>query len=75
MMSYNPVGKTLGEIFYIDNKGYAPFVSGYAAFIPQDESGKTKRMCLVDVLINFPQYAECKVKSTERYFGWTILNI
>ena len=76
MFLYNPIGKSLSEI----HKDCGVNMKGYAVFVLQDENEKNgieleESISLRDILKNYPEYADCKVKYENDFFGMTVLRV
>lgn len=76
MFLYNSVGKTLAEIHR--DCGYK--AKGYAVFVLGNESDETGKLLDEDfsiglILKKHPQYANCKVKYENDFYGTTVLRV
>ena len=75
-MEYNFIGKTLAEI----HKDCGFHFKGYSVFVLQDENDKTGIRLDEDfsiglILQKHPEYANCKVKYENDFFGTTVLRV
>ena len=76
MFLYNPIGKTLAEI----HKDCGWNMGGYSVFVLQDASDTTGKQLGEDfsiglILRKHPQYANCKVKYENGFFGTIVLRV
>lgn len=76
MFLYNPIGKTLAEI----HKDCGCNLGGYSVFFLQDENDIIGKRLDEDfsiglILIKYPQYANCKVKYENDFYGTTVLRV
>ena len=76
MLLYNPIGKTLAEVH---KECYVRY-SGYSVYVLQDENDKTGKFLDEDILISLilqrhPEYANCKVKYENDFYGTTVLRV
>ena len=76
MLLYNHIGKTLAEV----HKDCGGYMDGYAVFVLQDENDTTGKQLDEDfsiglILKKHPQYANCKVKYENAFYGTTVLRV
>ena len=76
MFLYNPIGKTLAEI----HRDCGGNMGGYSVFVLQDENDTTGKPLDEDfsiglILKKHPQYANCKVKCVNDFYGTTVLRV
>lgn len=76
MFLYNFIGKTLAEI----HKDCGCNMGGYSVFVLQDENdtiGKQldEEFSIGLILRKHPQYANCKIKYENNYYGTTVLRV
>ena len=76
MLFYNPIGKTLSEV----HKDYGRNEYGYCIFVLQDKNDKIGKELDGDfsiglILKKHPQYANCKVKYENDFYGTTVLRV
>ena len=76
MLMYNPIGKTLSEV----HKDCGDSICGYTVFVLQDEKDKIGKQLgtafsIAMILKRHPQYANCKVKYENNYYGETVLRV
>lgn len=75
-ISYSSIGKTLSEIQ--KDCGYNP--NGYAVFLLFDENDNRGKLIaedfsIGDILHEFPEYAELKVKLENDFYGETVFRV
>lgn len=76
MFMYNLIGKTLAEI----HKDCGSNIGGYSVFVLQNEDDKRGKLLDEDfsislILKKHPEYANCKVKYENDFYGTTVLRI
>ena len=76
MFLYNPIGKTLAEV----HKDCGGNMSGYSVFVLQDKYDTIGKPLDEDfsidlILKKHPQYANCKVKYENDFYGTTVLRV
>ena len=76
MFLYNTIGKTLAEVC----KNCGCNIGGYSVFVLQDEQDTTGKPFDEDfsiglILKKHPEYANCKVKYENDFYGTTVLRV
>lgn len=76
MFLYNPIGKTLAEV----HKDCGGNIDGYSVFVLQDKYDTIGKPLDEDfsiglILKKHPQYANCKVKYENDFYGTTVLRV
>lgn len=76
MLFYNSIGKTLAEV----HKDCGGNVGGYSIFVLQGRNDTIGKLLDEDfsiglILKKHPQYANCKVKYENDFYGTTVLRV
>ena len=76
MLFYDPIGKTLAEI----HKECGSRSHGYSVFVLEDNKDTIGKRLDEDfsvglILEKHPQYANCKVKRENDFYGTTVLRV
>ena len=76
MFLYDPIGKTLAEV----HKDCGVHLGGYSVFVLKDEKdingdSLDEDISIGAILKRHPEYADCKVKCENDFFGMLVLRV